>query len=318
MCRAARAWGIQVAAVSAALLALAGCQGPVATSVKPVAPVTPVAKTKPAASLGDEIIVAGQRFSTGTRVVTWLEPGGYNGYRPSAPTVPRTGLAGAKLPDLAAVQRVVDQFVLHYDGCGLSRICFTTLQERKLSVHFLLDVDGMIYQTLDLRERALHATVANDRSIGIEIANLGAYPEKEKKLLDEWYQRDANGRTVLKIPARIRETGIRTPGFVARPVRPGLVRGSIQGQPLVQYDFTPEQYAALAKLTAALGRVFPKMKADYPHNRDGRLIPQALSPGKLGEFHGVLGHFHVQANKMDPGPAFQWRLLFAERPGAGP
>src|SRR5437868_139953 len=34
---------------------------------------------------GDEIIVAGQRFHTGTRVVTWLEPGGYNAYRPSVP-----------------------------------------------------------------------------------------------------------------------------------------------------------------------------------------------------------------------------------------
>ena len=243
---------------------------------------------------GDEIIVAGQRFATGTRVVTWLEPGGYNGDRATAPAVPRAGLAGPPpRRDLAAVQRVVDQFVLHYDGCGLSRICFETLQERKLSVHFLLDVDGTIYQTLDLRDRALHATIANDRSIGIEIANLGAHPEKEKRLLDEWYRRDASGRTFLKIPAQIRDTGIRTPGFVVRPARPDLVRGVIQGETLVQYDFTPEQYAALAKLTAALGRVFPKLTMDYPHGRDGRLIPQVLSPGKYAGYHGVLGHFHV-------------------------
>jgi N-acetyl-anhydromuramyl-L-alanine amidase AmpD len=260
---------------------------------------------------GDEIIVAGRRFATGTRVVTWLEPGGYNGYAGVVAT-PRAGLAHSLPADPAAVQRVVDQFVLHYDGCGLSRICFTTLQERKLSVHFLLDVDGTIYQTLDLRERALHATVANDRSIGIEIANLGAYPEPERKMLDDWYRREADGRTVMKVPARIRETGIRTPGFVARPARPEPIRGSIQGQPLVQYDFTPEQYAALAKLTAALGRVFPQLTLDYPHGRDGRLIPQVLSPGKYAGYHGVLGHFHVQANKMDPGPAFQWRKLFEE------
>ena len=47
---------------------------------------------------------------------------------------------------------------------------------RGLSVHFMLDLDGTIYQTLDLKEGAWHATVANGRSIGIEIANIGAYP----------------------------------------------------------------------------------------------------------------------------------------------
>jgi N-acetyl-anhydromuramyl-L-alanine amidase AmpD len=262
---------------------------------------------------GDEIIVAGRKFHTGTRVVTWLEPGGYDGQAKTP--VPRAALAG--LPpsrEFAALQKTIDQFVLHYDGCGLSRICFNTLKERKLSVHFLLDVDGTIYQTLDLREHAAHATIANDRSIGIEIANLGAYPEvgKERTVLDEWYRRDAAGQTVLKPPARVKETGIRTPGFVVRPARPGPVRGALQGQALVQYDFTPEQYAALAKLTVALGRVFPQIALDYPHGRDGRLIPQALSAGKYAGYHGVLGHFHVQANKVDPGPAFQWRRLFDE------
>jgi N-acetyl-anhydromuramyl-L-alanine amidase AmpD len=270
-----------------------------------------VRKIQPPSGRGDEIIVAGRRFATGTRVVTWLEPGGYDGH--ATVSVPRAGFADPPAPgELAALQKAVDQFVLHYDGCGLSRICFNTLQERKLSVHFLLDVDGTIYQTLDLRERALHATVANDRSIGIEIANLGAYPEtgQERRILDEWYRRDAGGDTVMRVPANIRVTGIRTPGFIARPARPGLVRGALQGKALVQYDFTPEQYAALAKLTATLTRVFPRLTADYPHGRNSRLIPQALSQGKYASYHGVLGHFHVQENKVDPGPAFQWKKLF--------
>ena len=30
---------------------------------------------------GDEIIVAGQLVHTGTRVVTWMDPKGYDGYR---------------------------------------------------------------------------------------------------------------------------------------------------------------------------------------------------------------------------------------------
>src|SRR4051812_50217838 len=30
---------------------------------------------------GDEIVVAGQLFHTGARVVTWMDPGGYDAYR---------------------------------------------------------------------------------------------------------------------------------------------------------------------------------------------------------------------------------------------
>ena len=41
-------------------------------------------------------------------------------------------------------------------------------------MHFLLDLDGTIYQTLDLKERALHVGASNTRSVGVEIANLGA------------------------------------------------------------------------------------------------------------------------------------------------
>ena len=26
----------------------------------------------------------------------------------------------------------------------------------------------------------------------------------------------------------------------------------------------------------------------------------------LGNYHGLLGHYHVQLDKQDPGPAFQW------------
>ena len=79
--------------------------------------------------------------------------------------------------DLPLLQNVVNQFVIHFDVCGTSRRCFEVLQDRRvLSVHFMLDIDGTIYQTLDLKERAWHATVANTRSVGIEIANIGAYP----------------------------------------------------------------------------------------------------------------------------------------------
>ncbi len=169
MCRAARAMRAWAGILTSVLLfAVSGCQSSVPSR----------ASARKLAAYHDEIIVAGRRFPTGTRVVTWLDPDGYNAYAGAAPTTLRAGLKGVPARrEFAALQAGIDQFVLHYDGSGLSRLCFATLQERKLSVHFLLDVDGTIYQTLDLRERAAHATIANDRSIGIEMANLGAYPE---------------------------------------------------------------------------------------------------------------------------------------------
>jgi N-acetyl-anhydromuramyl-L-alanine amidase AmpD len=208
--------------------------------------------------------------------------------------------------DIATLKKKVDQFVLHYDGSGVSSICFNTLRQRGLSVHFLLDVDGTIYQTLDLEEKALHATIANDRSIGVEIASVGARLPTDAAVLKEWYRRDAKGRTQLVVPRRVGEPRIRTKDFSARPARDALIRGVVQGHVLEQYDFTPEQYAALSKLTAALCRVFPRLACDYPRDHAGQVIPHKLPDDVLARYHGVLGHYHIQTNKQDPGPALQW------------
>lgn len=288
---------------------------------------------------GDEIVVAGQLVHTGTRVVTWLDPGGYDAYRVERRFSPldqasweasraavrqlttpnRYGLRRASLTaeeldrvrgggwDLALLRRVVDQVVIHYDACGTSRQCFKVLHDlRGLSAHFLLDLDGTIYQTLDLKERAWHATVANDRSVGIELAHIGAYPVGKPNPLPQWYQADAKGRVRITIPPQFGDGGLRTPGFVGRPARPKPIVGVVQGQQLVQYDFTPEQYAALARLVATLCRVFPKVRCDYPRDAQGRLIPHKLPDEALAQYRGLLGHWHIQTNKVDPGPAFQW------------
>ena len=100
-----------------------------------------------------------------------------------------------------------------------------------------------------------------------------------------------------------------------------------------QYDLTPQQYDSLTHLTAALCSVFPKITCDYPRqklsfgpstgqlvkdsasshpnalaawNEPGVLIRHALSGAQYDGYQGVLGHYHVQTDKQDPGPAFQW------------
>jgi N-acetyl-anhydromuramyl-L-alanine amidase AmpD len=294
---------------------------------------------RPLARKGDEIVVAGQLFHTGTKVVTWMDAGGYDAYRverrfapfadsdwdktiaasPKFGTPNRYSLRQKSLTpeeielrrgggwDLPSLQRVVDQFVLHYDVAGISKYCFNILHDhRDLSVHFMLDLDGTIYQTLDLKERARHATSSNDRSIGIEIANIGAYPAKDRQPLDAWYQRDAQGLPFIKVPEKLGDPMFKVPGFVGRPARPDTVHGVIQGEALEQYDLTPQQYAALIRLTATLCQVFPQIKCDYPRDASGHLIPSKLPDDELAKYKGVLGHYHIQTNKTDPGPALQW------------
>jgi len=280
---------------------------------------------------GDEIVAAGQFFHTGTPVVLWMDPGGYDAYRcrrhfqpelimphaPAAPTDPNRygtrrnlpkdvqGRVSARGWSLDEARAVVDQFVIHYDACGTSARCFKVLHDlRGLSVQFMLDLDGTIYQTLDLKERAWHAGTANDRSIGVEIANIGAY--RNMKVPDEWYAKDLFGWPYVRIPAKIEERNVRTPWFVARPATKELATGVINGQELMQYDFTPEQYDALVKLVATLNRVFPKLRIDVPRDSDGAVRADVLSETELAQWSGLLGHSHVTKEKVDPGPAFNW------------
>ncbi len=288
---------------------------------------------------GDEIVVAGQFFHTGTPVVLWLDAGGYDAYRverrfsafdesswetskvvvkdlssPNRYGLRKSGLTEDEIErvrgggwDLPLLQEKVDQFVVHFDVTGTSRQCFKVLHDHRcLSVHFMLDLDGTIYQTLDLKERAWHATTSNTRSVGIEIANIGAYGSPDAAPLKEWYQPDSNGLARIVVPERYGATGIRTPDFVGRPARPEPVKGAVQGRELYQYDLTPQQYEALAKLTAALCKVFPKLRCDFPRDANGKLVAGKLPDEELERYQGVLGHFHIQTNKVDPGPAFQW------------
>ncbi|TVR51005.1 MAG: N-acetylmuramoyl-L-alanine amidase [Puniceicoccaceae bacterium] len=317
-----------------AALVLAGC----ATVPEPAAPMT---------RHGDEILVAGEFFRIGTPVVLWIDPGGYDAYRVERRFSPlgeagwessREAVRGLRTPNrfglrreglspeeiervrgggwnLELLQRVVDQFVIHYDATGTSRETFRVLHDVVgLSCHFLLDLDGTLYQTLDLKERAWHATTSNSRSVGVEIANVGSYPVDGDNPFSTWYARDAGGGTRITLPDHLGDGGLRTPGFVARPARPDPVTGPIHGREVTQYDFTPEQYEALIRLTAALCRIFPLLACDYPRDADGKLVTGRLPDDELAAFRGLIGHYHIQSNKIDPGPAFDWdRVLDGAR-----
>ncbi|MAG59114.1 MAG: negative regulator of beta-lactamase [Planctomycetes bacterium] len=283
------------------------------------------------------VIATGQHFTTSAPVVTWQHDEGYDGHRETCwfrddvlPIKPAPGCntrrrysarraRGEKAAKAVAesgwtldlLRERVDQIVLHYDACGCSKKCFEVLHDRRgLSCHFLLDVDGTIYQTLDLTARGRHATIANDRSIGVEIANIGAYGQRSA--LDRWYVRTPAGDVKMRFPEELGDPGLRTPGFVARPARSNLIRGRVNGHDLMQYDFTDAQYASLAKLVRTLAGVFPKIRLAVPRDAAGRVREGMLPRAEFDAFTGVLGHSHVQKNKTDPGPAFDWERLLRE------
>lgn len=268
----------------------------------------------------EEIVVCGDRIPVDVPVVRWFDPGGYSFYEPgpvrssNGPVglryqpgrswaAPNTGIDRQQLADH------IDVLVVHYDACGFSRRCYELLQDEvMLSAHFLLDVDGTVYQTMDLRDQAWHGRFVNPRSIGIELAQIGVYPADEsaddpyKKR--RWYVPDGD-RLRLQIPEEFGDPGIRGPGpFFASRNEP--VEGAIHGRRWKQVDFTPQQYESLAKLTAALRRVFPRIALTAPRTPDGHVRTDQLSRPEIDEFEGILGHYHITTERNDPGPAFDW------------
>jgi len=279
---------------------------------------------------GDEIVVCGRLFHTGARVVTWLDAGGFDAYRGHRHRQPdkieardregaaRYGTRRRNLPDdvaarvhargweLADLQQVVSQVVVHYDAAGTSAQCFKILHDlRGLSAHFLIDVDGTIYQTLDCKERAWHAGSANDRSVGIEIAQIGAYPDETT--LAKWYA-FKQGRPALELPAWVSRGEL--PEGTYEPARPGVIRGAIHGAELVQFDYTDAQYEALAGLLAALAEVFPRVALDTPRDEAGAVVAGLVED--IAAFEGIVGHYHLTKSKIDPGPAFDWARVLKE------
>ena len=217
----------------------------------------------------------GAPVAVATRVVLWSEPNGF-----------RATKYGERRGE-------VRQIVLHYDAAGTSAQCFKVLERRGLSCHFLVDLDGTVYQTVDTSARAYQAGTFNDGSVGIEIANVGAYAKREEV------------ERLHPIPP-----GVARPAYVPPPARRGPLRGRIHGTDLWQHDYTDAQYEALGHLVAALCGALD-IPAQAP--REAGVLPSPAA------WHGIVGHYHLTTDKLDPGPAFDWdRFLGLVRANLAP
>jgi N-acetyl-anhydromuramyl-L-alanine amidase AmpD len=254
------------------------------------------------------IIVCGQRFDVGRPVITFAEDASISAYTPRCvtraavlPSQPAQGVGVSELRyrtrrliggdrSLARLQQVVRQFVVHHDGMGSSRDCFRVLHdERGLSVHFLIDNNGDIYQTLDLVDCAFQAAGVNEISIGVELCNRG-----DALLYPAFYHGGERDRVTC----------------------------TINGHQFLAYDYTRAQLESMTALGRALARIFPSLPQTYPQSGGGEPSWTTLA-GDPREYTGYLGHFHVTDRKWDPGPfdfkqfihAIRGRVFYPAVPG---
>jgi hypothetical protein len=168
-------------------------------------------------------------------------------------------------------QRSIRYFVNHWDVCLSSESCQRVLDRRGASVHFLIDNDGTIYQTLDMQHAAWHAgsSRTNRPSVGVEISN--AYYTKYQ----DWYVKN---------------------GFGERPIVEGAwVHGS-ELDPFL--GFYPEQIEALKALWKAIHGA-AEIPYETPVKQNGNTETKYVQDVAYGSFSGFVSHYHISKGKID-------------------
>jgi len=167
--------------------------------------------------------------------------------------------------------RKIRLFINHWDVCLTSRSCQSVLDKRGISVHFMIDNDGTIYQAVDMQHGCWHAGSerVNRASVGVEISN--AYYLKYQ----DWYVKNGYGE------------------------RPLVENSRCQGENLDPYlDFYPVQIRALKALWKAIhnGLGTPYLA---PLTQFGNTSTNYEQNVKYGDFKGFASHYHVSKTKRD-------------------
>lgn len=202
------------------------------------------------------LIFGGEAFPINWhKVVLWTEKGGL------------ASQEGCYRNMIGEPKRDVRFFVNHWDVCLSSTSCQNVLNQRKISVHFLVDNDGTIYQTTDLQNICWHAGGSNwnNWSIGVEISN--AYYLKYQ----DWYVKN---------------------GYGPRPIVKGA---KVNGGTLEDHlDFYDVQKAAMRAIWDCLHKHLglpleaPPGESTYP-------------PAQNGDFRGFIHHYNLTDRKIDCG-----------------
>tara|TARA_R100001509_G_scaffold165469_1_gene147264 strand:+ start:1536 stop:2432 length:897 start_codon:yes stop_codon:yes gene_type:complete len=203
------------------------------------------------------------------KVVLWSEEGGLS------------AKPGNYYDYTGRAKRNIRLFVNHWDVCLDSTRCNDVLNKRGISVHFLIDNDGTIFQTLDMQHGAWHGSSGrvNRASVGVEISN-AYYPKYQN-----WYEKR---------------------GFGERPIMKDVV---VHGQKLPEflgfYDVQIQATQALWKAIESATAV--EFKA--PLGSDGNTSKKYEQDVVYGKFAGIVSHYHCSKKKIDCGGMDIKRLI---------
>ena len=195
------------------------------------------------------------------KVVLWSEEGGLS------------AKPGNYYDYTGRAKRNIRLFVNHWDVCLDSTRCNDVLNKRGISVHFLIDNDGTIFQTLDMQHGAWHGSSGrvNRASVGVEISN-AYYPKYQN-----WYEKR---------------------GFGERPTMNGVV---VHGQKLPEflgfYDVQIQAAQALWKAIESTTAVEYKTPLDNNGNTSTKYEQDVV----YGKFAGIVSHYHCSKKKIDCG-----------------
>jgi len=168
-------------------------------------------------------------------------------------------------------ERKIRYFVNHWDVCLSSAACAQVLDKRGISVHFMIDNDGTIYQTLDMQHAAFHAgsSRSNRASVGVEITN-AYYPKYQPTYVNK--------------------------GFGKRPL---ISDAWVHGNKLEPFlGFYPEQIKALKALWRAINNS-ANIPFKTPENQFGKTSTRYEQDVPYGKFSGFVSHYHVSKRKID-------------------
>ncbi len=168
-------------------------------------------------------------------------------------------------------KRKIRYFVNHWDVCLNALSCQRVLDRRGISVHFLIDNDGTIYQTMDIQHGAWHAgsARANRASVGVEISN-AYYPKYQN-----WYVKN---------------------GFGERPI---VEDAWVHGDKLEPFTgFYPEQIEAAKALWKAI-HAATGIPYETPLSQFGKTSTRYVQDVPYGNFSGFVSHYHVSKKKID-------------------
>lgn len=187
-------------------------------------------------------------------------------------------------------KRAKSLVLLHYTAgfSAKSSVDFWRQQANKVSTPYIIDTDGVVYQTYDPACWSYHlgfkGTWAHDkRSIAIETANIGPL-----KLV---------GDTLYCWPNNYKQA------YCKLSDTDKYVKASYRG---FDYHaaFTPAQLAVMPQLVGQICDEFNIPKVIPPKESRGKFDLRLFA-----NFNGIIDHAAARSDKTDCGPAFPWEIL---------